>query len=84
MAATFYAYFRSIPKLQAMPIKKSAVVFILLAVNSIILVLLPSDSPPTEPLPENGSPTKCSSLIKARKPFSPWDMVSKLLLQSAT
>ncbi|MEP7143141.1 MAG: hypothetical protein ABI707_09740 [Ferruginibacter sp.] len=70
-----------------MPLKKSALLLILLSASSVSLLVFSAALAPQEPvvpvIPVQGTPVKCCSQINEPKTFSPWDMISQIMLRSA-
>ena len=76
-----------------MPIKKSALLLIVLSLSSVSLLVFSSDSTPAaEPaqsvlpttcVPAKGIPTKCCIQLNEPKTFSPWDLMTHIMLRSA-
>lgn len=68
-----------------MPVKKSALLLIMLSVSSIGLLVFSSMITPEAVIAEPvkcKSPRSCSQLIEM-KFYAPWDMVSQVMLRSA-
>lgn len=70
-----------------MPIKKSAVLLIILSLSSVSLLLFSASIAPSleviPAMPVNYTPTKCcSKVIDNNKDESPWDMISQIMLRS--
>lgn len=69
-----------------MPLKKSAVLLIVLSASSVGLLVFSSSIPYPEPVikgvPERCTPVNCCSQFNKEKLFSPWDMISQIMLRS--
>jgi hypothetical protein len=60
-----------------MPIKKSAMLFIVLAVSSVSLLVFPSNT-----IIAKATPVKCCKQLTEAELFSPWSIMSQSMLRS--
>ncbi|MEO5890021.1 MAG: hypothetical protein ABIQ31_07180 [Ferruginibacter sp.] len=70
-----------------MPLKRSALLLIILAVSSMsLLVFSAAVAPPVSEVPlvpAQCTPEKCCSQVNEPKNFSTWDMISEIMWKSA-
>ncbi len=70
-----------------MPIKKSAILLIVLSLSSVSLLVFSSSVTPSLPAmpdtPVEFTPAKCCTKMIETKSDSPWDMISQIMLRSA-
>lgn len=65
-----------------MPLKKSAHLLILLGLSSVSLVIYSANVVPIVPV-KAAMTVQCCSQVKEAKFFSPWEMISQMMLRSA-
>ena len=65
-----------------MPLKKSAHLLILLGISSVSLVIFSANVKHTVPFTATVAVQCCSQIAEARL-FSPWEIISQMMLRSA-